>query len=59
MGRLLTLTAPTLQRIEAKESDFEEKKALIDGRRKEVEERVCGGALCEQCLHDWQRAASV
>ena len=36
----LSLTLSILQRIEDKERDFEEKKALNDGRRKEVEERV-------------------
>ena len=42
-GRAADLTAPTLQRIETKESELEEKKALNDSRRKEVEERVRGG----------------
>lgn len=39
-GWTTALAAPALQRIEAKEAELEEKKALNDSRRKEVEERV-------------------
>ena len=57
-GCAADLTAPTLQRIETKEGELEEKKALNDSRRKEVEERVCGGALHKRGLPNWQETAS-
>ena len=50
-GWTTTLAAPALQRIEGKEAELEEKKALNDSRRKEVEERVCGrSSACSVCL---------
>lgn len=57
-GCAADLTAPTLQRIETKEGELEEKKALNDSRRKEVEERVRGGVLHKRGLPNWQGTAS-